>query len=176
MLHAAIEIIINDGYAALGMRSLARASGLKLGALQYHFPNWESLLEALVTYIEKDYRAAWDKIESAGTELKLSDFIRFLLVDAPGDALQSDRLWPQLWAMAQVEPLLKKSVGDIYTSYLNTTEATLKAIGSDQPRIKALALMSIIEGSTIFVGEGRAWSKHAKAFEALILKYVDDIT
>ena len=37
ILRAAIELIADEGYGSLSMRALARASGMKLGALQYHF-------------------------------------------------------------------------------------------------------------------------------------------
>ena len=36
ILRTAIDIIADEGYSCLTMRSLARASGMKLGALQYH--------------------------------------------------------------------------------------------------------------------------------------------
>lgn len=37
ILQAAIDIIVDQGYASLSMRAVARASDVKLGALQYHF-------------------------------------------------------------------------------------------------------------------------------------------
>ena len=56
ILETAIEIIATQGYAKLTMRALARASGMKLGALQYHFRTWDELLVALATYIGAEYR------------------------------------------------------------------------------------------------------------------------
>ena len=38
------------------MRALARASSLKLGAMQNHFPTWEELLQALAEYVSSEYR------------------------------------------------------------------------------------------------------------------------
>ena len=35
IMQTAIEIIADEGYASLSMRALARAVGMKLGALQY---------------------------------------------------------------------------------------------------------------------------------------------
>ena len=49
ILQTAIEIIADEGYASLSMRALARASGMKLGALQYHFRTRDEMLRALVT-------------------------------------------------------------------------------------------------------------------------------
>ena len=60
ILQTAIEIIADEGYSSLSMRSLARASGMKLGALQYHFRTWEELLRSLVGYIDKYIREAFE--------------------------------------------------------------------------------------------------------------------
>ena len=54
ILQTAIQIMASKGYGNLTMRGLARASGLKLGALQHHFPLWEDLLRALATYVGDD--------------------------------------------------------------------------------------------------------------------------
>ena len=54
ILRAAIELIADEGYGSLSMRALARASGMKLGALQYHFRTWDALLVAFITYIESE--------------------------------------------------------------------------------------------------------------------------
>ena len=54
ILRSAIELIADEGYGSLSMRALARASGMKLGALQYHFRTWDALLIALVDYIEAE--------------------------------------------------------------------------------------------------------------------------
>ena len=52
----AIDIIASEGYGKLTMRALARASGMKLGALQYHFRTWEDVLQALASHIAITYR------------------------------------------------------------------------------------------------------------------------
>jgi AcrR family transcriptional regulator len=43
------------------MRALARASDMKLGALQYHFRTWDELLTALVGYIADSIRESWSQ-------------------------------------------------------------------------------------------------------------------
>jgi AcrR family transcriptional regulator len=60
ILRSAIELIADEGYGSLSMRALARASGMKLGALQYHFRTWDALLIALVEYIEAEIISAFD--------------------------------------------------------------------------------------------------------------------
>jgi AcrR family transcriptional regulator len=56
ILQTAIGIIADEGYSSLTMRYLARASGMKLGALQYHFRTWDALIRAMVDYLSDEFR------------------------------------------------------------------------------------------------------------------------
>ena len=60
ILQQAVEIIAAEGYGKLSMRALARASGITLGALQYHFSTWEDMLRALNVYILDQYDKIWE--------------------------------------------------------------------------------------------------------------------
>ena len=101
ILQEAIGIIASEGYGKLTMRALARASGMKLGVLQYHFRTWEDMLRALAAYIAKAYRQSFDSLKSKAGVMSLRDMVRFIFDDVPGSTLESDRLLPQLWAMAR---------------------------------------------------------------------------
>ena len=48
-------MIADEGYAELSMRALARASEMKLGALQYHFRTADDLLRAVVSHTANAY-------------------------------------------------------------------------------------------------------------------------
>ena len=80
------------------MIALARASDMKLGALQYHFRTWEDMLRALAAYIANTYRMSFEALKLDADVLSLRDIIKFILDDVPGSALQADRLFPQLSA------------------------------------------------------------------------------
>jgi AcrR family transcriptional regulator len=173
ILQEAIGIIASEGYGKLTMRALARASGMKLGALQYHFRTWEDMLRALATYISDEYRQSFEALMSDGESPSLQDIVRFILDDAPGSALQSDRLFPQLWAMERVEPVMETLLDNIYVVYLARLEERLVVAGSIAPRAEALALMSLLEGATLFVGDGRRWADDADAVRDAALAFID---
>jgi AcrR family transcriptional regulator len=173
ILEEAIGIIAAEGYGNLTMRALARASGMKLGALQYHFRTWEDMLHALAAYIGDTYRQSFEALESAADRLDLRDLVVFIFDDVPGSALQADRLFPQLWAMARVEPVMKSLLDNIYVEYLDKLETQLTKMGSTAPRADALTLMSLLEGSTLFVGRGRRWEDDAKAVRDAALAFID---
>ena len=79
----------------------------------------------------------------------------FILNDKPSEGLLSDRLWSQLWTMQLVEPLVSDLVDDIYAAYIAILEKALVTSGKTTPRAEAIFLMSLLEGSTIFMGSGR---------------------
>ena len=170
ILKAAIEIIADEGYGSLSMRALARASGMKLGALQYHFRTWDDMLRAMVAYIAEEYRQTFAEV---GDTLSVREIAEFMLDDSTGDLLLSDRLWPQLWAMEQVEPLVSDLLAEVYAEYVTALENALVRAGSEEPRGEALALMSLLEGESLFMGSGRRWESDRKLVRNTILKFID---
>ena len=165
----AIGIIAEEGYSSLSMRAVARASGLKLGALQYHFPTWQDLLRGVADYISHQYFESVAGLNEPGAHLKLADIVRIILDDEPGDVLNSDRLFPQLWAMALVEPIMHDLLGDI-------VEKALIDEDIPTPRVLARVFMVLLESSSLFL----AWDPRAKNIKKsereLLLTYLDTIT
>jgi AcrR family transcriptional regulator len=173
ILLAAIEIIASEGYGKLTMRALARASGMKLGALQYHFRTWEDMLRALAAYIADAYRRAWEALDLDGEGASLQDLVRFIMDDPAGSALSGDEFFPQLWAMAQVEPAMAEKLDELYAVYLEKLEERLTALGSRAPAADALAVMSLLEGTMVFVGVDRRWANHADAVRDAIRELLE---
>ena len=176
ILRAAIELIADEGYGSLSMRALARASGMKLGALQYHFRTWDALLVALVAYIEAEIVSAFESGVGELDQVNLRDMIAFMLDEHVGtaDGLFSDRLWAQLWAMEQVEPLVSDLLEEVYAKFLALLEARLVKIGAADPRGEALVLLSMIEGESLFAGSGRRWARDRPAVRRSILQLIDE--
>jgi AcrR family transcriptional regulator len=174
ILQTAIEIIAIQGYGNLTMRALARASDLKLGALQYHFPTSEDMLRAMVEYVSDTYASSFEALRNRKGSLRIRDIVLFMFDDEAGKPLMGDRLWPQLWAMQQIEPLVSDLVDDIFAQGIKTLEGALEHAGVSAPRGEALCLMSLIEGSTIFIGHGRRWVRNKKILRDTLLQLVDD--
>jgi AcrR family transcriptional regulator len=173
ILQAAIELIATEGYVSLSMRALARAVDMKLGALQYHFRTWEDLLHALVDFIREEYDSAFEELAESNKSHGVRETARFLLYDTQADdTLQADRLFPQLWAMAQVEPVMQSLLDEIYCRYLDILEEGFTDAGSRAPRAEALVFMSMAEGSTLFVGHGRRWARDAKAVRDAVYGHI----
>jgi AcrR family transcriptional regulator len=174
ILDKAIEIISDQGYGSLSMRALARASGMQLGALQYHFRTWENLLRGLVEYIADEIRREFAAQNLEDGSPSVYELATFLLKDTAGvaDPVLGDRLWPQLWAMEQVEPLVSELLEEIYAEYLARMEAAIEAAGGRAPRAEALAIASMFEGESLFTGTGRRWEKDREAVRAAMLEFI----
>lgn len=171
LLQAAINIIVEQGYGNLSMRALARASDITLGAMQYHFRTREDMLRAVVGYIAAEYRQLFDLMEANNELDGINGILAFLEAEPAGDILQVDKLWPQLWAMGQVEPLVAELVDDIYAEYMQILESRLEVVGSVAPRAEAICLMSMVEGSMIFTGRGKRWESELTAVYEFVKDY-----
>jgi hypothetical protein len=131
------------------------------------------MLHALAAYITQEYRRSCDTLEPGKGSPDFRETVRLIFDDAPGSALQSDRLFPQLWAMALVEPVMEELLDNIYGAYLSMLEELLVIAGSRSPRIEALVLMSLLEGSTLFLGRERRWASDANAVRDSLLEFID---
>lgn len=174
ILEAAIALIVDEGYSSLTMRALAREVGMKLASLQYHFRTTDELMRGVVNHIGDAYDQSFEALRRDSEVITARQVVGFILEDEPGKAICGDRLWPQLWAMQDVEPLVSDLVENIYERFLEVLEGSLRQAGSSMPRVEALCLMSMLEGTTIFVGEGRRWQKHAIDVSEAILKLTEN--
>ena len=174
IVEAAIALIVDEGYSSLTMRALAREVGMKLASLQYHFRTTDELMQGVVNHIGDTYDQSFEALRRDSEIITARQVVGFILEDEPGKAICGDRLWPQLWAMQDVEPLVSDLVENIYERFLEVLEGSLHQAGSSMPRVEALCLMSMLEGTTIFVGEGRRWQKHAIDVTEAILKLTEN--
>ncbi len=68
---------------------------------------------------------------------------------------------------------MKALLDDIYEEYLRKLENQLANVGSHSPRADALVIMSLLEGTTLFVGRGRRWADDADAVRDAVLAFID---
>ncbi|MBT6421720.1 MAG: TetR/AcrR family transcriptional regulator [Porticoccaceae bacterium] len=174
ILQTAIKIIADSGYGSLTMRALARESDIKLGALQYHFRTREVMLRALVAYIAAEYKKKFELVTPDTDSLDIDELLTFLLTDPVEGLFQEDRLWPQLWGMMLVEPLVADLVDDLYREYIQILQKILERSGSTAPRAEAVLIMSMVEGATLFVGKDRPWSDENTTVFELVREFIQD--
>ena len=175
ILHNAIALIVSKGYAALTMRAVARDSGLTLGALQYHYPTRNDLLNGLTNFIAAQYtRSFSDYVKGLDEDVSLLHAsLDFSLVDPVEPIFKTDRLFPQLWAMSLVEPSVKELLDNLYQEYLSFLEECLRQRGVTAPQSDALVLMGLFEGLTLFVARGQRWEAQLPSTVAAARAFID---
>lgn len=175
IIQETVKILVTQGHGALTMRAVARASGLKLGALQYHYPTRVELVRAMADWIAEqtvsNFKVYTEQVHI--DEGGLHALIDFLIDDPLARAFDLNALFEQLWAMALVEPLIRELLDEMYEAYLGFVEEQLRALGVDDPRPDALVIMSMLEGLSMFVGPGRRWHKHAESSVGVIHAFID---
>jgi hypothetical protein len=62
---------------------------------------------------------------------------------------------------------------DFYEEYFKILEQALEAEGSLAPHAEALCLMSLVEGTTIFVGSRRRWRVDRETVFDTVLEFID---
>jgi len=171
ILNTALTIIQADGYAALTMRNLANASAMKLGSLQYHFKTRDELIEAIADHILDEYSTLWNSSNDVFETVSLPVFIDFLLGNIA--LLESARLWPQLWAWGLVEPRMKCMLEKIYEPYMQFMIKKFTELGCSNPKLEGLAMMSMLEGATIFIGRGASFENDLEAVKCNIIESLE---
>ncbi len=68
---------------------------------------------------------------------------------------------------------MEQLLDSIYAGYLNKLEACLVRAGSETPHADALMLMSLLEGTTLFVGEDCRFASNALAVREAVFAFVE---
>ena len=83
IIATAIEIIADEGYGSLTMRALARANGMKLGALQYHFRTRQELMQSLIDFLVDEVRQSLSAAGLRAGSLSVREIAAFMLQGMP---------------------------------------------------------------------------------------------
>lgn len=130
ILDEAVRVIAGQGYAAATNAAVAEAAGITRGAMLYHFPTRESLLEAAIQHLQAQraalFRAATDSLPPGGdvTEhaiesywelLHRDPFVAFAELET---AARTDPMIRDLLAPAQAE-FDRAQIGDHFLKMLH---------------------------------------------------------
>ncbi|MGW7259472.1 TetR/AcrR family transcriptional regulator [Streptomyces sp. NPDC054834] len=103
IVEAAVPLIAERGYAAVGVRDVAAAAGVSVGTVTYHFGSVQEILsEAMVLQIERYYSAL---SEAANRATSGAEGLR-LLIDAlfTEDTDRHWRMWFEYWNAGEHHP------------------------------------------------------------------------
>lgn len=153
ILQAAQDIVAEKGYSGASARIVAARSGISPGTLTYHFPSFDSLLEAALREASIDYTRS--AIESARSLPGAGDRLMSLIGAALPSNPQSQRnwrLWIEYWARASHDLELAELHSERYVEWRSSFAAIIEeGVGTGEfraldPDSAALSLVALLDG------------------------------
>jgi AcrR family transcriptional regulator len=163
ILKAALDVLINEGAEAFTLRRIAARSGMKVGNLSYHFPKKEMLIQLLLEEMLEFYESLLDETArrpGLSAEEQLTIMIEICIDDI--GSKRTTHLFTELWALANHNDFVAERVAAFYRvahGHLGQAVRLLNpALSPDEVEAVARFISASMEGTTIFVGHGKAWA------------------
>lgn len=159
VLAEAEQMLIDEGFAALTMRGLAERCGMALGNLQYYFPSKSDLVAALVENIYQRHHHLLTNHTNitADPHQAMEAVLRYILDDICKP--EGSTLFWELWVLAARDEAANSAMTKFYQAEQNLIEQSIARLNPKLPtrmaRLRAKAIMGMMEGSTLLVGVGR---------------------
>jgi AcrR family transcriptional regulator len=157
ILESAKDVLVEEGFAALSYREVARRTGLTVGNVGYYFPSKEKLLVALAEHIfdrwDARFRRRVPPDLPPGRETFLYS-IRFMIAENKRPKTKS--LLLEMWAMANRSRAIMGMMDTFYRRMRRWLEAMLEEIdptaGAHRRRLRAAVITAQIEGLMLLLG------------------------
>lgn len=180
ILHAALGILIEEGYRAMSMRRVATACGMKLGNLTYHFPTREDLVRELLEAVISSYEVEFAEIvhmPGVPPEERLAEVCGLILEDIR--TKKTTRFFPELWALSNHDPFVSERVHELYARARAPIVEIVAEMRPDLPIQDrddlALFISASMEGTTVFAGHEKPFEGRMNAIESIAIRSFIDL-
>ena len=157
ILAAAKDVLVEDGFAALSYREVARRTGMTVGNVGYYFPSKDKLLVALAEHIFDRWDARFRRHVPPDLRSGCETFlysIRFMIAENKRPKTKS--LLLEMWAMANRSRAIMGMMDTFYRRMRRWIEAMLEEIdptpGVHARRLRAALITAQIEGLMLLIG------------------------
>jgi len=137
LLDAAIDCLVERGYAATTTIETARRAGLSRGAQLHHFPTKAELLAAAVEHLFDRRRAefleAFEAIHPKADRLDAALDLLWSMFQGPAFVA-----WAELWVAARTDPELAAVVLDVERRFTDETRALFSELFPEETRAGTL--------------------------------------
>jgi AcrR family transcriptional regulator len=170
ILAAARDILIEEGFAAISIRRVARRAALAPGNVSFHFPVLDQLLMGLVDHIVGDYinRLGGGPSGNPATALRELESVVAALVDDLKTP-QTAALFLEIWSIARHSETASSMMTSLYDQERLFLEQYIQAVSPAMPpdvRARRATLIAMqIEGMLLVLAPGRprrAWHRGLK--------------
>ncbi|MEU2030990.1 TetR/AcrR family transcriptional regulator [Nocardia amamiensis] len=150
LLDTAERILIESGHGELTMRAVASAAEIRLGHLQYYFPNRGDLVTAVLNRALEQSLQRLTPLLTAGHPV--ADLIRMLLAEQDDPRLV--RVYTEVWALAARDESIAEAVRGFYQIYQTEVTQVIRTrnptVPEDICRTNARLFTMLIEGAALF--------------------------
>ncbi len=175
ILSTALDILVQEGHAAVTLREIARRCGIRVGAVSYYYESRSALIRDLLdSAVAPYYEIFGTLVHDArySPEERLERLIRLNLRDLQTE--KTSKFFPELWVMANRDPFASALVEDIYarqrTAFEHVIAELNPRLGKHELKLLALFVSSAQEGLTMFVGYRKPWSDSLPAVENIAVQ------
>lgn len=176
LLDAAVECLVDLGYASTTTTEIARRAGVSRGAQLHHFPTKAELLATAVEHLVDRRRAefveAFDAVDPAADRLDAALDLLWSLFEGPAFVA-----WTELWVAARTDPELAATMLAVERRFTEQTSEMFRALlpaqsGAGTPledigRDLAFAVMQGVAFQRLFPHPVRPATEYVDALKAL---------
>ena len=176
ILERAKEMVIEQGFAQLSMRGLARSLDMSPGNLSYYYGSKSDLIEDLCSYVLQPYLDEFERLRQTAPGnapmIQLRAVIEFVFNDLAQK--ETTHFFPELWVLALRDDLAAAQMEKIYIAYRSVLAEIIREarpeIEEERVQDLALSISAAIEGHTVFVGHGRSHAERSGPIGELIVE------
>jgi AcrR family transcriptional regulator len=180
ILEAAHDVLATEGYHRFTMRRIADRAKMHLKTLQHYYPTKRNLLLGTLQYtLSRYYEKYWRMLEKHDENPRETFrlVIQFLLDDLRNP--RTSRFFPELWALSSRDPDATLAMDHLYSFYRKRVDQLVRAINPTLSRHKStqrtFALVAMIEGMTLFIGQGKPEHKELDDIDEEIINAATQI-
>lgn len=174
ILEAAEHLVIEEGFAKLTLRGLARRLGMSPGNLSYYYASVDDLVADLFTHVLDRYLAELERVRAARPDdpaAQLEAVVRYIFGDL--SRKETTFFFPEIWVRALRDEHAAREMERIYARYRRELREIIALMRPDLGDRKvadlAICISASIEGHTVFSGHGRPHEARAQALEDLVV-------
>jgi AcrR family transcriptional regulator len=174
----AIEIIAVEGYPGFSMRNIARRLDVRLAAIQHYFPTKRDLLRAAMETVVDNYTQEMEELRLRDDLTPDSRLARMaeIMISASLNPTYSG-FFVAFWALAAHDDDAADLLNALHERGVRRLVAMITLIMPDLSEEdcvhRAITILSMLRGATIFVGPGR---KYAPQGDAVARHMLEDVT
>ncbi|MFE3059434.1 TetR/AcrR family transcriptional regulator [Nocardia sp. NPDC059239] len=153
LLDIAEQILVESGYSELTMRAVAAKAQVRLGHLQYYFPNRDNLVHAVLQRtLESSLGRLEPLLSRPVTAQSAEDLVHVLLAEQDDPRLT--RIYTELWALASRDATIAEAMRTFYRDYQAHVAAVVHArspaLTAEICEARARVFTILIEGAALF--------------------------